>query len=53
MTVGIDDVYYKLMRAHVRFLSPGVVEPPYDGLGFRNGLNVRGPDGHVMQIVQQ
>jgi len=53
VTNGSHDVYYNLMREHARFISPGVVEPPYDGLGFRNGLNVRGRDGHVMQIVQQ
>ncbi len=53
VTDGIDDVYHNLMRVHARFISPGVVELPDDGLGFSNGLTVRGPDGHVMQIVQQ
>ena len=53
VTDGIYDVYYNRMRAHASFISPGVVELPGDGLGFRNGLNVRGPDCHVMQIVQQ
>jgi hypothetical protein len=37
---------------HYRFVSPGVVGT--DGtLGFRRGVLVRDPDGHVMQVVER
>jgi catechol 2,3-dioxygenase-like lactoylglutathione lyase family enzyme len=41
-----------LRTAKVAFVSPGVVTLPDAALGFRAGVTVRDPDGHVMQLVQ-
>jgi catechol 2,3-dioxygenase-like lactoylglutathione lyase family enzyme len=35
------------------FVSPGAVALSNDSLGFRNGLLVRDPDGHAVQIVEK
>jgi catechol 2,3-dioxygenase-like lactoylglutathione lyase family enzyme len=40
-----------LRRAKLAFVSPGVVETPTAELGFHQGLLVRDPDGHALQIV--
>jgi catechol 2,3-dioxygenase-like lactoylglutathione lyase family enzyme len=40
-------------RGKFRLLSPGPVELPDTALGFRRGLRVRDPDGHVVQLVEQ
>jgi catechol 2,3-dioxygenase-like lactoylglutathione lyase family enzyme len=37
--------------ANVAFVSPGVVTLPDGALGFRQGMTVRDPDGHVMQLI--
>jgi hypothetical protein len=34
-------------------VSPGPVELPDTTLGFRRGLLVRDPDGHVVQLVER
>ena len=39
-------------RGKFRLLSPGPVELPDTALGFRRGLRVRDPDGHVVQLVE-
>ena len=39
-------------RGHFRLVSPGPVELPDTTLGFRRGLLVRDPDGHVVQLVE-
>jgi hypothetical protein len=36
----------------VPFMSPGVVTSGDAALGFGEGLTVRDPDGHVMQLIQ-
>jgi len=38
-------------RGHFQLVSPGPVELPDTTLGFRRGLLVRDPDGHVVQLV--
>jgi len=43
----------RLRAGGYRFVSPGVVELPDGTLGFRRGLLVRDPDGHVMQVVER
>jgi catechol 2,3-dioxygenase-like lactoylglutathione lyase family enzyme len=42
-----------LRRGKFRFISPGPVELPDTALGFRNGVQVRDPDGHVVQLVER
>jgi catechol 2,3-dioxygenase-like lactoylglutathione lyase family enzyme len=39
-------------RGRFRLLSPGPVELPDSTLGFKRGLLVRDPDGHVIQLVE-
>jgi catechol 2,3-dioxygenase-like lactoylglutathione lyase family enzyme len=39
-------------RGRFRLLSPAPVELPDATLGFREGLLVRDPDGHVVQVAQ-
>jgi len=38
-------------RGHFRLVSTGATELPDSALGFRRGLLVRDPDGHVVQLV--
>jgi catechol 2,3-dioxygenase-like lactoylglutathione lyase family enzyme len=40
-------------RGQFKLLSPAPVELPDSALGFRRGLRVRDPDGHVIQLVDQ
>lgn len=40
-----------LRRVHAVFVSSGVVTLPARQLGFQQGVLVRGPDGHVMQVT--
>lgn len=39
-------------RGRFRLISPGAVTLPDTSLGFRRGVRVRDPDGHVLQLVQ-
>jgi catechol 2,3-dioxygenase-like lactoylglutathione lyase family enzyme len=55
-TVVVDDIdeEVKQIRAgDYRFVSSGVVEVPENTLGFKRGVLVRDPDGHVMRIVEK
>ena len=40
-------------RGRFRLVSPGPVTLSDTSLGFRRGLRVRDPDGHVVQLVEQ
>ena len=40
-------------RGKFRFISPGPVELPDTVLGFHSGVQVRDPDGHVIQLVER
>jgi catechol 2,3-dioxygenase-like lactoylglutathione lyase family enzyme len=42
-----------LRRGRFRLISPGPVTLPDTSLGFRRGLRVRDPDGHVLQLVER
>jgi hypothetical protein len=42
-----------LRASGAAFLSPEPVAVPGRRLGFRAGLLVRDPDGHVMEVVEQ
>ncbi len=37
----------------LRLVSPGVIDLPDGSLGFRRGLLLRDPDGHVLQLVER
>ena len=40
-------------RGNFRLISPSSVELPDTVLGFRSGVRVRDPDGHVIQLVER
>ena len=43
----------RVRAAKVPFVSSGVVALPAATLGFKEGLTVRDPDGHVMQLIER
>ena len=47
-----DAAAAEVRRGHFRLVSPGPVELPDTTLGFKRGLLVRDPDGHVVQLVE-
>jgi catechol 2,3-dioxygenase-like lactoylglutathione lyase family enzyme len=52
----IADADAAARRAHaarVPFVSPGVVALSDAAFGFRKGVTVRDPDGHVMQLIER
>jgi catechol 2,3-dioxygenase-like lactoylglutathione lyase family enzyme len=51
-TANADAAAQALRAAKTRFVSAGVVTFPDAALGFRKGLSVRDPDGHVMQLIE-
>lgn len=50
-TADADAAASRVRAAKVPFVSPGVVALPDDAVGFRMGLTVRDPDGHVVQLI--
>lgn len=55
-TVVVDDIdeAVKQIRAgDYKVVSSGVVEVPENKFGFKRGVLVRDPDGHVMRIVEK
>jgi len=42
----------ELRGRQANFISPGVLALPDGQLGFANGLTLRDPDGHALQLVQ-
>src|SRR5205823_3368792 len=46
------DAATSLGKARAPLVSPGAVALPGRELGFSNGLMVRDPDGHVMEVVE-
>jgi len=52
-TVDAGVVARDLRAGKASFVSPGVTSLPEDMLGFTKGLQVRDPDGHVMQVIQR
>jgi hypothetical protein len=55
-TLVVQDVEVltqQLRRHQVRLVSPRVVTIPGQALGFRKGLLVRDPDGHVLRLVEK
>jgi len=50
----LKETYQQLIDIGVsRSVSRGIITLPDNSLGFRKGLMVRDPDGHVMQIVEK
>jgi catechol 2,3-dioxygenase-like lactoylglutathione lyase family enzyme len=47
-----DDAVRRARSSGYAFISPEAVTLPNGDLGFKKGLGLRDPDGHVMQIVQ-
>jgi catechol 2,3-dioxygenase-like lactoylglutathione lyase family enzyme len=48
-----DSAAAALRRGRFRLLTPGPVDLPDTALGFRRGLLVRDPDGHVVQLAER
>jgi catechol 2,3-dioxygenase-like lactoylglutathione lyase family enzyme len=53
VTDDVDLLAKKLLDAHVRFVSPGVVAMPKDKAGFSKGALVSDPDGHDVLLIQK
>jgi catechol 2,3-dioxygenase-like lactoylglutathione lyase family enzyme len=51
VTRQVSDVAQRLRTALLPWVSPGVITLPDRHLGFQQGLLVRDPDGHVLQLV--
>jgi catechol 2,3-dioxygenase-like lactoylglutathione lyase family enzyme len=48
-----DAAVQKLKSARSRFVSPGIAAIPNRTLGFNQGLLVRDPDGHAVQLIEK
>ena len=53
VTRGAEAAVQAVREGRFAFVSPGSVEAPSGVLGFRNGLLVRDPDGHPIQLVEK
>jgi catechol 2,3-dioxygenase-like lactoylglutathione lyase family enzyme len=53
VTNDVDLLAKKLLDAHVRFVSSGVVAVPRDEAGFSKGALVSDPDGHEVLFIQK
>ena len=53
VVTDIESMAKKLRIAGYSFVSTGVVSLPDNSLGFKNGLLVRDPDGHAMQLIEK
>jgi catechol 2,3-dioxygenase-like lactoylglutathione lyase family enzyme len=51
LTADADAAARLAQNARVPLVSPGVVSLPDAALGFRKGVTLRDPDGHVLQLV--
>jgi catechol 2,3-dioxygenase-like lactoylglutathione lyase family enzyme len=51
VTADVSVVAHDLRARKAAFVSPGVTSLPEGVLGFTKGLQVRDPDGHVVQLV--
>ena len=52
VTAGADGAAAALRTARAPFLSTGATAAPDPALGFRKGVLVRDPDGHVLEVVE-
>jgi catechol 2,3-dioxygenase-like lactoylglutathione lyase family enzyme len=53
VTADAEAAAKKLFSGRVDFLSPGAVETARRELGFRKGILVRDPDGHVLEFLER
>jgi catechol 2,3-dioxygenase-like lactoylglutathione lyase family enzyme len=53
LTNDVDLLTKKLRDAHVRFVSPGVVDMPKNKAGFLKGALVSDPDRHDLLLIQK
>ena len=53
LTSSIDNAEHHLHAGHSTFISSGIIKLDQGELGFSQGLLVRGPDGHAMQLVEE
>jgi len=53
VTEDVEAASQRLRAGEFTFVSPGVITIPGGKLGFKKGLLVRDPDGHVMQIIEK
>ncbi len=52
VTTNVEAVTQRLRAGRAAFVSPGIVALPDKLLGFRQGIQVRDPDGHAMEVVE-
>ena len=52
-TDDVDALAMKLRRAHVGFVSTGIIVIPKDKSGFSKGTLVSDPDGHDLLLIQK
>jgi catechol 2,3-dioxygenase-like lactoylglutathione lyase family enzyme len=50
---GIESAADRMLAGKFALVSPGVVALAEGQLGFMNGLLVRDPDGHAMQVIER
>jgi catechol 2,3-dioxygenase-like lactoylglutathione lyase family enzyme len=53
VTADLGAVARDLRAGRASFVSPGVASLPEGTLGFRKGIQVRDPDGHVTEVIQR
>jgi catechol 2,3-dioxygenase-like lactoylglutathione lyase family enzyme len=53
LTPNTDAAMRPLRATKATFVSPGTVALQDSALGFRKGLTIRDPDGHVVQLIEQ
>ncbi len=53
VTHDADVATRRLLAGKVALVSSGVVALPEDSMGFRKGVSVQDPDGHVMQLIEK
>jgi catechol 2,3-dioxygenase-like lactoylglutathione lyase family enzyme len=53
VTGDVEAAAKRLFSGRADFLSPGAVETARQELGFRKGLLVRDPDGHVVELLER
>jgi hypothetical protein len=53
VTSRIDAVARSSSSGRFGLVSPGVVALPENPLGFKRGLLVQDPDGHVVQVIDR
>ena len=53
MTADLAAAAASLRAGHDPLVSPGAIDLPENGLGFRAGLMARDPDGHAFLLIER